>query len=175
MSVYDFYITPEEYAAAGENGISRKCLTVRIRQLGWNKRRAMTEPPQKQSPRSEWLDMAKANGIQPGTFWDRVKRRGWEPERAATTMSTSADDSLKAANRVRRRFSEDIHALRKANGIPYTTFVHRVCESGWDEYRAATEPAWTRQQISQAGRKASRVNNDDLFIRRNKKCKIATT
>ena len=46
-NVYDFYITPEEYKRAAENGISKQCLEVRIRSLGWTKFRALNEKPLK--------------------------------------------------------------------------------------------------------------------------------
>ena len=39
-NVYDFYITPEEYKRAAENGIRKAALEARIRKLGWDKERA---------------------------------------------------------------------------------------------------------------------------------------
>lgn len=34
---YEYYITPEEYEMAAENGISRSTLNRRVRDLGWEK------------------------------------------------------------------------------------------------------------------------------------------
>lgn len=37
------------------------------------------------SMRGEWLEVAITNGISKGTFYSRVYKQGWTPERAATT------------------------------------------------------------------------------------------
>lgn len=81
---YDFYITDEEYALALSNGISRKTLEYRIRNSGWPKLKAITEPVLKQRKYPEWaLELANMNGISYGTFKDRI-HRGWDFKKAAT-------------------------------------------------------------------------------------------
>ena len=49
INPYDFYITPEEYKIAAQNGINRKTLEDRIRKLGWNKERAINTPTKKKN------------------------------------------------------------------------------------------------------------------------------
>jgi len=40
-----FYITPEEYQIAEQNGISAATLEARVRSLAWKKERAIYTPP----------------------------------------------------------------------------------------------------------------------------------
>lgn len=148
MNPYDYYIAPEEYAAAAANGISRQTLNVRIRVHGWDKQRAMSEPPQARTPR-EWRKVAEANGIKADTFYARVNRMGWDEERAATTPLHPNPQELAAA--ARRKIPKKLYERAAANGIPRSTFVSRIYQSGWDRDRAATEPVWTKQQVDAYG------------------------
>ena len=39
-----FYITPEDFKIAEENGISKDTLIMRVRKLGWDVDKAITKP-----------------------------------------------------------------------------------------------------------------------------------
>ena len=67
-NVYDFYITPEEYAEAIENGVDERLLNHRVRVLGWEKRRAITKPKRKVRNMEKWTKLALKNGIPLSTF-----------------------------------------------------------------------------------------------------------
>lgn len=78
------YTTPEDYKLAEKNGIKRPTLERRIRTLGWDKQKAITTPPQKQTDLSKWREIAKKNGINKGALRKRIMVYGWDPERAVT-------------------------------------------------------------------------------------------
>lgn len=87
MSVYDFYITDEEYAKALRNGISYDTLNTRVRALGWEKKKAINSPVKKYKKKRNkygvWRNVAINNGIAYTTFVSRVEN-GMEIEKAAT-------------------------------------------------------------------------------------------
>ncbi|MNI42136.1 hypothetical protein D3C76_224430 [compost metagenome] len=84
---------------AEQNGIQYNTFMSRIRNLGWSEERAATQPLE--SPEEikqhalrateqvrvhpeKYLRMAERNGIPYATFHMRVKKSGWDYERAAT-------------------------------------------------------------------------------------------
>lgn len=146
---HHFYITPEEYKIAESNGISASLLEQRVRSLAWDKMRATSEPPQKKKPRipKEIIERAKQNGIGYQTLRDRVHYRGWDHERACTQPLQNRSEQAKKAYEASRRYPKEILELVKANGIHYDTFRHRVNQSGWDMYIAATTPTMTSSEI----------------------------
>lgn len=161
MNPYDFYITPEEYEQAIQNGVDAFTLERRIRQLGWSKERAMTTPIRKQKPRgfySEWAKIAEENGIGYKTFMRRI-HYGWPVEKAATQPLASKEDlkrlALHAGKYARRVHPKKYIELAKQNNIPYPTFHYRVKVAGWSYERAATEPIWTPQQRGKLGAPAA--------------------
>lgn len=145
-----YYITPGDYAAAAECGICARTLESRVRGLGWDVDRAISEPPQVQRSYPEWRELAKQNGVSNEVFYDRV-RRGWDLERAAATRPLSRQQAVSRAAGARCKIPQAIKDLAIANGIRLSTFYNRVYESGWDLERAATEPTWSRKQISARG------------------------
>ena len=79
------YISSVNYAIAKDNGISKACLRNRVLNLGWDIKRATTEPIREiENKNSEWIKLAIENGINRNTFYSRMKL-GWSAERAATT------------------------------------------------------------------------------------------
>ena len=87
MSVYDYYITDEEYGIALKNGISYDHVNTRIRGLGWSKEKAITKPVKRYKSRKkkygEWVKLAESNGIAYATFVSRMVN-GMDVETAAT-------------------------------------------------------------------------------------------
>lgn len=113
------YITSVDYAQAAENGISKRLLRDRIWGRGWKKKRAKTEPPNREE--IIWYKIAEENGISRSIYYKRVKL-GWEKKEAATTPK------------------EKIWVeIARENGIKNGTFYSRISR-GWDEEKAATIP-----------------------------------
>ncbi|WP_199615510.1 hypothetical protein [Paenibacillus alkalitolerans] len=141
MIPYDYYITPEEFAQAAENGISEVTFYNRIRQLGWSKEKAMTTPPRKRTfHNSKWVKIAEKNGICISTYKYRINQLGWEPERAATQPLQDRIAQAHYAHECGRKYPAEIVARARENGICYDTFRHRVSDYGWDMEKAATVP-----------------------------------
>lgn len=161
MNPYDFYITPEEYELAAQNGIDRENLNRRVRLLGWKKDRAIRTPLGKLTNRKHWVEVAKQNGIGYNTFMNRVNNHGWDEESAATQpLQDRRAQATKATEKI-RKIPRKFVKLAEANGIPYHTFRARVIRYGWDMERAATEPIWTRQQIGRLGAQRLREREGD--------------
>lgn len=78
------YISDEEYELAADFGINRNLLNARIRKLGWDRHKALTEPVKKRASNAKWKEQAEANGICYSTFINRVHVLGWDREVAAT-------------------------------------------------------------------------------------------
>lgn len=129
MNTYDWYITPEEYRIAENNGIKRDTLEHRIRYHGWDKEKAITQPIQSQRKLTPWIKLAKENGISKGTFRARVCTYKWTLEKAATTPVGQARN---------RKYPKWVREEISKNGIKYYTFLKRI-ENGWDLERAYTE------------------------------------
>ena len=139
MKVYDFYITPEEYKRALENGICKSTLEGRIRNLGWAKEKAINHPPQRRVKRSEWCQIAKENGISEVTFYSRINKYKWNVEKAAT------EPIHVLAGRRRRKYSEEVYISLEKNGISRKTFYNRISQ-GWSLERAMTEKKYTKEE-----------------------------
>lgn len=85
----DRWLTDEERARAKANGIGTKTLYYRLyRSDKWELEEALTAPPgtvrhDYEGKNHKWLKLARANGINTGTFLSRVKS-GWGHHKAAT-------------------------------------------------------------------------------------------
>lgn len=82
-----YYLTQQDYDIAQQNGIGRQNLYQRYYMYDWDKERAMTEPIHKRErpERSEWVNVAKANGVSDNLFCMRINKLGWSVRKAATT------------------------------------------------------------------------------------------
>lgn len=138
LNPYDFYITPEEYKIAAQNGIHRKTLEDRIRKLGWNKERAINTPTQKRTDYSEWYPIARENGIPEVTFRSRVNKYKWSEEKAAT-------EPIIAVQIRNRKYSDEVYRVLEINGISERTFYNRISQ-GWSIERAMTEKKYTKEE-----------------------------
>ena len=74
---YHFYITPEQYEIALQNGISKARLYQRVNLQGWSIERAIHEKPQEQRKGLwyKWGHLATYNGISKRQFLDRVSSK----------------------------------------------------------------------------------------------------
>lgn len=154
MGVYDFYITPDEYEIANENGISYKLLNMRIRDLGWDKVKAITTIPKKFNSIKEYIDIANSNGICEGTFLTRIRKLGWSKERASTEPIVNQGNLLRKLNENNRIYSKEIIDLANSNGISYDTFQARVKRQGMSLIDAATIPIRTKSEVGKMGNEA---------------------
>lgn len=146
---HHFYITPDEYRIAKSNGISAFLLEQRIRDLAWDKKRAINEAPQKKKPRipKEIRERALENGICYQTLRYRIHQLNWDHEKACTQPLQDRSKQAKKAHEASRRYPKEILDLIQINGIEYDTFRMRVNESNWDMYKAATTPTMTPREI----------------------------
>lgn len=150
MSHY-FYITPEEYEEAARNGVSRKTLTQRIRQYGWNKQRAIQTPPRERKDLDEyWVNVSQLNGIKRDTFIKRIRKYGFSPQEAATRPlndnSVVARVMIERNRKIPMRYIE----LAQRNGIKRATFYSRL-KYGWPIEDAATVPTLTFNECGRRG------------------------
>jgi len=136
---YEFYITPEQYKIAAQNGISASLLTERVRALAWDIKRATTTPPRRQVSWASWIEIAKKNGIRPDTFRSRVNRQGMTPEQAATTPAMPREEIVKAMAKIRRKYPKHYEDMAVDNGITRDAFRSRM-KRGWGPKKAATVP-----------------------------------
>ena len=139
FSPYDYYITPEEYAIAESNGISKVNLEWRIRGGGWDKQRAITIPIRIYKDHSKTVALAKEHGIGYRQLIRRL-RLGWDTHRAATAPITDYSkkrEFVLKMNELKRKYPRIAIELASQNGIKYDTFKHRL-RRGWDLIDAAT-------------------------------------
>lgn len=141
MNIYDWYITPQEYLIAKNNGISKENLEQRIRSYGWNKKDALETPIKKRNKiPKKFKDMCKKNNVSQGVFYSRIYACKWDMEKAAT--EPIMDMETKAQNFVNRLRKYPLEWIEKAkgNGISEYNFRRRVREYNWSYEKAATTP-----------------------------------
>lgn len=160
MKVYDFYITPEEYKIAAENGICRTTLDSRVRVLGWDKEKAITTPPRMYKRVPKYLvEEARQNGIPYRVLIERLNILGWDAKRAVTEPIWGKEQRRKMAKKMHdknRKYPKKILELAERNNIPKCVFYDRINKQGLDILTAATRPIMTREQISRLGIEAYR-------------------
>jgi hypothetical protein len=165
MNPYDFYITPEEYAAAAARGISARTLTWRIREACWPKDKALTTPQRQVQDRSHWMEVARKNGIAPKTVRNRVHVLGWSWERAVTEPPRTEEQArrmMRDHNPVRRKYPPEMLALARKNGIKDDTFRFRITKLKWSPERAATTPVMSSQEKGQLAIRALREKRGNI-------------
>lgn len=162
-NLYDFYITPEEYERAEANGISKRCLEIRVRDLAWNKSKAITQPVIKKHSVKNWVEIAEQNGISKSTFEKRIYRLKWSYEKAATVPIIDEKVRIKNLSNKHRRFPKEILELAKSNGIPYDTFRYRVNRSKMSYLEAATKPLMSSREIGLMRKEKNQKGLDLIF------------
>lgn len=150
-NVYDFYITPEEYKRAAENGIRKETLESRIRKLGWEKEKAINTPCQKRSIYSKWYKIAAENGINKSTFSSRINISNWSVEKAATTP-------IMDRREICRKYPTELYRILEENGISISTFRKRI-KRGWTIERAMTEKINSKKETLRKMWNSSKIIN----------------
>ena len=109
--VQSYNIRKKWVQIAEENGIGYATFMTRVNTYKWDEERAATQPLQdrktqmmhiKEKQRKipdSILYMAKENGINYITLYQRI-RKGWDPAEAATTPPMSKADSARIAKRI---------------------------------------------------------------------------
>lgn len=169
MNIYDFYITPDEYTRASTYGVRPALLEVRIRSLGWEKQRAITTPPHDKKSLTEWVEIAKANGICYSTLRYRANRLGWDIDRAATQPIQNRKEQAKRAYEKSRKYPKKFKDLAIKNGISERTF-HQRMKSGWDLETAATRPIMTYREIGLLTKHKAEKSIKKLFLEKKRSC-----
>ena len=138
-----FYITPEDFEKAKENGIPKDTVLTRVRMLGWDVDRAITKPPRKiRKFTKEEIKIMEENGIGRNTAVCRLKY-GWTLEEAISRPKKPGRQYI---------YPEWVYEEANKNGIAYGTVNSRI-KDGWDMKRACTERVKTRQESAEIARK----------------------
>lgn len=159
MDVYNFYITPDEYKIAERNGISRHTLDMRIRELAWDKQRAITEGPQQKNDRTEFVKIAQANGIEPRLFYNRVSR-GMNPHRAATQPKQCKKTWHKEMDKRRRanfRHPVWVYEEIKKIGVTASLFQRRLDSGNFTFEEAYTMPPLSGEECARRAHESRRA------------------
>ena len=138
-----FYITPEDFEKAKENGIPKDTVLTRVRMLGWDVDRAITKPPRKiRKFTKEEIKIMEENGIGRNTAVCRLKY-GWTLEEAISRPKKPGRQYI---------YPEWVYEEANKNGIAYSIVNSRI-KDGWDMKRACTERVKTRQESAEIARK----------------------
>lgn len=153
---YSWYITPEEYEIAKNNGICRNTLEKRIRWYGWDKERAISTPVRlKRKYPIEIKKLANENGLTFNCVKYRVCKLGWDIQKAATEPQMSFRmRGLKGSITKGTKYPIEYLKLAEQNGISHRRFRDRVSRLKWSMEKAATTPIMSRQQATRNASKA---------------------
>lgn len=147
-----FYITPEDYETAKQNGIPESTVYRRVNQQGWDIDRAITQPLAKHSEKTgawpRWKDKAV---VCRGTFSSRIND-GWTEEKAALTPPIPHSER----NHKRGVITKEHLKIAEKYGISKKVISCRIFSCGWDIEKAITTPVMTRKQASMLGTKKRR-------------------
>ena len=145
-----FYITPEDFEKAKENGIPKDTVLTRVRQLGWDVDKAITKPPRKiRKFTKEEIKIMEENGIDRNTVSCRLNY-GWTLEEAISRPKKPGRQYI---------YPEWVYEEANKNGIAYSTVNSRI-KNGWDMKRACTERVKTRQESAEIARKKLKENRE---------------
>ena len=138
-----FYITPEDFKIAEENGIPEYVVTTRVRKLGWDIDRAITKPVRsKRKFTEEQIKIMEENGIDRNTASGRLNK-GWDPKEALT----------RPKKRGKQRIYPDwVYEEADKHGIRYSALGNRI-RRGMSLEEACTERVKTRQESAEIARK----------------------
>lgn len=159
---YEFYITPEDYEIAKRNGICRRLLDARIRELGWDKETAITKKPKYNKELKKYIQIAKLNGIKEATFLTRVRKLKWEVERACTEPVKSRKECAQLIGGHNRKYSKEVYITLDNNRVDRETFRIRM-KKGWTLEAASTRRPMTKAEVSILGNKKYREKYGHSF------------
>ena len=138
-----FYITPEDYKIAEENGISKDTLLSRVRKLGWDVDKAITKPVRaKRKFTEEEIKAMEENGIDRNVAAGR-RYWGWTLEEAITKSKKKGRQYV---------YPEWVYKEADKNGISYSALGNRI-RRGMSLEEACTRKMLTREEALVIARK----------------------
>ena len=138
-----FYITPDDYKIAEENGISKDTLLSRVRKLGWDVDKAITKPVRiKRKFTEEEIKTMEENGIDRNTVSCRLQW-GWTLEEAITKPKKRGRQYV---------YPEWVYKEANKNGISYSALGSRI-RRGMSLEEACTKKMITRLEALEIARK----------------------
>lgn len=135
---YSYYISPDAYEVAEQNGIIPRVVEDRVRNWAWPIEKAISTPVRNKTSLKQWSKLAEKNGIPYPTLQKRIQVYGWEPERAATEPLMDKRTHMKNVKQRHRNYPLKYVEQAERNGICYFTFRSRMMR-GWGLERASTE------------------------------------
>lgn len=138
-----FYITPEDFKIAEENGISKDTLLSRVRKLGWDVDKAITTPVRvKRKFTKEEIKTMEENGVDRNTASCRLKW-GWALEEALTKPKKRGRQYV---------YPEWVYKEADKNNISYSALGNRI-RSGMSLEEACTRKVITKLEALEIARK----------------------
>ena len=138
-----FYITPEDYKIAEENGISKDTLLSRVRKLGWDIDKAITKPVRvKRKFTEEEIKAMEENGIDRNVAAGR-RYWGWTLEEAITKSKKKGRQYV---------YPEWVYKEADKNGISYSALGNRI-RRGMSLEEACTRKVITKEEALVIARK----------------------
>ena len=149
-----FYITPEDYKIAEENGISKDTLLSRVRKLGWDVDKAITKPVRvKRKFTEEEIKAMEENGIDRNVAAGR-RYWGWTLEEAITKSKKKGRQYV---------YPEWVYKEADKNGISYSALGNRI-RRGMSLEEACTKKIITKEEALVIARKklkeSKKANNE---------------
>jgi len=165
---YEFYITPDHYRIAEQNGICARLVTDRVRVQGWPIEEAITKPSRKANKYGKWTDIAKENNISMDAFYKRVTVLGMSIEKAATMPVMQRRDIIEAMAELKRNNTiYPIANIKKAEqkGVKYDSYRWRL-RHGWSVEDATNTSPLTKEEVAQrASAKSYWKKGPKMFIK----------
>ena len=148
-----FYITPDDYKIAEENGISKDTLLSRVRKLGWDVDKAITKPVRiKRKFTEEEIKTMEENGIDRNTVSCRLQW-GWALEEALTKPKKRGRQYV---------YPEWVYKEANKNGISYSALGSRI-RRGMSLEEACTKKMITRLEALEIARKKLKESKKKLI------------
>ena len=149
-----FYITPEDFKIAEENGISKDTLLSRVRKLGWDIDKAITKPVRvKRKFTKEEIKTMEENGVNQNIAANRMYW-GWNLEEAITKPKKRGRQYV---------YPEWVYKEADKNGISYSALGNRI-RRGMSLEEACTRKMITREEALVIARKklkeSKKANNE---------------
>ena len=138
-----FYITPEDFEKAKENGIHKETVITRVRKLGWDVDKAITKPARKKRKfTKEEIEIMEENGVDRDVAASRMYW-GWTLEEAITKPKKRGRQYV---------YPEWVYKEADKNGISYSALGNRI-RRGMSLEEACTKKVITKQEALEIGRK----------------------
>ena len=138
-----FYITPEDFEKAKENGIHKETVITRVRKLGWDIDKAITKPArEKRKFTKEEIEIMEENGIDRNTAVCRLNY-GWTVEEAISKPKKQGRQYI---------YPEWVYEEANKNGISYSALGNRI-RRGMSLEEACTKKTITKLEALEIARK----------------------